>query len=124
MMVDSPGLFIMESTPERQLASWLFAKHLVSPEVQAQLVQSMFTLPVSNGAMAYLDDFVTAHPQWVKAYNRLDKAQHLPFSESWGYGRWVLQDGINRLFAIEEAQVGDILEQVDEMIQSLEGAEQ
>jgi hypothetical protein len=48
----------------------------------------------------------------------------LPVSESWGYGRWVLQDGINRLFAIEEEQVGDILEQVDEMIQSLEGTAQ
>jgi multiple sugar transport system substrate-binding protein len=124
MLVDSPGLFIMENTPEEQLASWLFAKHLLSPEVQAQLAQSMFTLPVRNSAMAYLDDFVLAYPQWESAYNRLGQAQHLPVSESWGYGRWVLQDGINRLFAIEEEQVGDILEQVDEMIQSLEGTAQ
>jgi hypothetical protein len=84
----------------------------------------MFTLPVRNSAMAYLDDFVLAYPQWESAYNRLGQAQHLPVSESWGYGRWVLQDGINRLFAIEEEQVGDILEQVDEMIQSLEGTAQ
>jgi ABC-type glycerol-3-phosphate transport system substrate-binding protein len=124
MMVDSPGLFIMENTPEEQLASWLFAKHLLTAEVQAQLVQSMFTLPVRNSAMDYLDDFVLAYPQWESAYNRLGQAQYLPVSDTWGYGRWVLQDGINRLFAIEEAQVGDILEQVDEMIQSLEGTAQ
>ncbi|MDF1521071.1 MAG: extracellular solute-binding protein [Brevefilum sp.] len=124
VMVDSPGLFIMENTPEEQLASWLFAKHLLSPEIQAQLVQSMFTLPVRNSAMAYLEDFVTTYPQWGSAYNRLGQAQHLPVSDTWGYGRWVLQDGINRLFAIEEAQVGDILEQVDDMIQSLEGTAQ
>ncbi|HEY9121898.1 MAG TPA: extracellular solute-binding protein [Brevefilum sp.] len=124
MMVDSRGLFIMESTPDEQLASWLFAKHLLSPEVQAQLVQSMFTLPVRNSALEYLEDFVTAYPQWESAHNRLGQAQHLPISDTWAYGRWVLQDGINRLFAIEEAQVGDILEQVDQMIQSLEGTGQ
>jgi len=124
MMVDSPGLFIMESTPEEQLASWLFAKHLLTPEVQAQLVQSMFTLPVSNNALDYLVDFVLAYPQWMSAYDRLDQAQHLPVTETWGYGRWVLQDGINRLFVIEEEQVADILAQVDEMILTLEGTEQ
>ena len=124
MMVDSPGLFIMESSPEEQLASWLFAKHLLSAEVQAQLVQSMFTLPVRESALAYLDDFVLEYPQWVSAYDLLGQAQYMPISETWGYGRWVLQDGINRLFAIEEEEVGDILEQVDEMILNLEGTDQ
>ncbi|MDY6847489.1 MAG: extracellular solute-binding protein [Chloroflexota bacterium] len=121
MMVDSPGLFIMESSPEEQLASWLFAKHLLSAEVQAQLVQSMFTLPVRESALDYLDDFVLEYPQWMSAYDRLDRAQHLPISETWGYARWVLQDGINRLFAYGADPVGDILAQVDEMIESLEG---
>jgi ABC-type glycerol-3-phosphate transport system substrate-binding protein len=121
MLVDGPGIFIAESTPEKQLAAWLFAKHLLTPEVQAKLVQSLFTLPVRETSMDLLGDFVNDYPQWAQALERVDHAYYQPISEEWGFGRWVLQDAILRLFAAEEEQVTSILAQLDETILELDG---
>lgn len=121
ILVDSPGLFISESTPEAQMGAWLFAKHLLTPEIQARLVQSLFTLPVRSSAIEYLDDFASENPQWLDAYELVEDAGHLPISTGWGYGRWILQDAIIRSFAIEDEEVSSILEELDQMILELEG---
>jgi ABC-type glycerol-3-phosphate transport system substrate-binding protein len=121
MVVDSPGLFISESTPEKQLAAWLFAEHLLTPEIQARLVQSLFSLPVRESAIDYLGDFPAEYPQWTQSYEMIDVAHHLPISDDWGVGRWVLQDGIIRLFAQGEEQLTPILEELDQMILDLAG---
>jgi ABC-type glycerol-3-phosphate transport system substrate-binding protein len=121
MLVDGPGLFIMESNPEAQLGAWLFAKHLVTPEIQARLVQSLFTLPVRSSTLEQLNDFVSAYPQWAAAVEMVSNANHLPISEGWGYGRWLLEDAIRRTFVTEEEDLTIILEQLDEMITEYEG---
>jgi len=122
MLVDSPGLFITESTPEVQLGAWLFAKHLLTPEVQARLVQSLFTLPVRSSALDELDEFISSYPQWATAVEMVNGADHLPISEGWGYGRWLLEDAIRRSFANQEEDTSTILEQLDQIILELEGA--
>lgn len=122
MLVDSPGLFITESSPEAQLGAWLFAKHLVTPEVQARLVQSLFTLPVRLSTLEELNDFITAYPQWAAAVEMVDNANHLPISVGWGYGRWLLEDAIRRAFVTEEDDLSINLQQLDEMILEFEGA--
>ena len=121
ILVDSPGLFITESTPEEQLGAWLFARHLLTPEIQARLVQSLFTLPVRASAMDELEDFLGDYPQWGVVVSQMENAEYLPVSEGWGYGRWVLEDAIRRSFAIEGEDISPILEQLDEMILEFEG---
>jgi len=121
MLVDSPGLFFTAGTPEEQLGAWLFAKHLLTPEVQARLVQSLFTLPVRSSAINDLGDFVSDYPQWGKAVDLVEYAQPLPISVGWGYGRWMLQDAIRRSFAIEGEDVSTILEELDAMILEFDG---
>lgn len=121
MLVNSPGLFITESSLEAQLGAWLFAKHLVTPEIQARLVQSLFTLPVRSSTVDDLDDFITEYPQWAAAVEMVGNANHLPISEGWGYGRWLLEDAIRRSFVTEEEDLSIILDQLDEMILEFEG---
>ncbi len=121
MLVDGPGLFITESEPEAQLAAWLFAKYMLTPEVQARIVESMYTLPVRESAIDFLQDFVRTYPQWMDAFDLIDTAGYLPISKAWGYGRWILQDAINRSFVIEDEDISTILEQLDEMILEFEG---
>jgi ABC-type glycerol-3-phosphate transport system substrate-binding protein len=121
MVIDSPGLFIPESSQEEQLGAWLFAKHLLTPEIQARLVQSLFTLPVRSSALDDLNDFVSTYPQWAAAVEMVEGAIHLPISEDWGYSRWLLEDAIRRSFAIEDDDVSTILEQLDETILEFEG---
>ena len=120
MLVDGPGLMISADSPENQLAAWLFAKHLLEPEVQARLIQAMFTLPVRRSAMESLVGFTRDYPQWAQAVELIEKAEGLPTSQGWGLGQWVLQDAITRLILSEEANTRAILEQLDQTIVELE----
>ncbi len=54
MNVDLASLSIPKSTPETQLAAWLFIQHFTSPEIQAYWSQSTDYLAVRSSAGRYL----------------------------------------------------------------------
>ena len=120
MVIDGPGLMVSADSPENQMAAWLFAQHLLSPEIQAKLVQQLFTLPVRRSAVDELDDFSDQYPQWAQGLALVDDAQTLPITENWAVAQWVLQDGILRLFNLPEGDVSTILGEVDAMIGDME----
>ncbi|HCU56945.1 MAG TPA: hypothetical protein DF984_01735 [Anaerolineaceae bacterium] len=124
MLVDSPGLMVTADTPENQMAAWLFARYLLSPEVQAKLVRSGFSLPVRESALALLADFANQYPQWAQAVEMMDIARPVPISSGWGIGQWVLQDGFYRLLQGERDDLPRILEDVDALVAELETREQ
>lgn len=119
--IDSPGLFITESSPEKQLAAWLFAKHLLSPEIQAELIESSFMLPVRQSTMELIGDFSESYPQWVQAVDLVENAAMVPTSEEWDLGQWVLQDAIYQIMIRDAEQLPTILEELDQMILELTG---
>jgi multiple sugar transport system substrate-binding protein len=121
VLVDSPGLMVVESSPESQLAAWLFASHLIAPEIQAELVQSLFTLPVRESATESLGEFFTMYPQYREALDLVDTAVAAPASTGWGISRWLLQDVTNRLIFSELDDIPLLLQQLDEMISEFEG---
>ena len=121
LLVDSPGLMVSADTPENQMAAWLFARYLLEPEVQAQLVQQSFTIPVRSSSLAFLDDFGQDYPQWAQTVEMMDVMEVLPISEEWGISQWVLQDAFGRILHGDEDQIPDILEEVDRLINELEG---
>lgn len=121
ILVDGPGLMITADSPENELAAWLFAKYLLEPEIQSQIVRSFFSLPVRQSAMDMLLDFEENYPQWAQGAAMLESASALPVTRSWGTAQWVLQDAVFRLLQAESDQVAIILEQLDEMILDLTG---
>ena len=124
MLVDSPGLMVTADTPEKQMAAWLFARYLLSPEVQAELVQSGFSLPVRESALDLLSGFASQYPQWAQAVEMMDIARPVPISSGWGIGQWVLQDGFYRLLQGERDDLPTILEEVDALVAELEAREE
>ena len=122
IIVDGPGLMVTAGSLENELAAWLFAKHLLEPELQAELVQSMFTLPVRASTFDLLGDFIEDYPQWAQGADLIDSANALPVSHGWGMAQWVLQDAVFRLLQSETNQVTLFLELVDEMVQDLAGS--
>lgn len=120
MIIDGPGLMLTADTPEQQLAAWLFAKHLLEPEVQAALVESLLTLPVRTSAMTHLEDLAADYPQWAQGVALIDRAVPLPVSEAWGIGQWVLQDAINRLLPAEKNETDTVLQELDRMLDEFE----
>ena len=123
MLVDSPGLMVTADTPENQMAAWLFARYLLSPEVQAELVQSGFSLPVRESTLGLLAYFADQYPQWAQAVELMDIARPIPISSGWGIGQWVLQDGFYRLLQGDIDDLPTILEEVDALVAELEARE-
>ena len=121
IIVDGPGLMIGADSPEQQLAAWLFARYLLEAEAQASLVRSLFSVPVRESAMQHLEDFSAEYPQWAQGASLISSARTVPVSDHWGLSQWVLQDAIFRLLQSEENRTDEILEQLDEMIEMVEG---
>ncbi len=128
ILVGGPGLMVTADSPENQMAAWLFARYLLEPEVQAELVSSGFTLPVRESALDLLSDFSAAYPQWAQAVLMVDRAAPLPVSDGWGVAQWVLQDALYQLMHLEitpgssiSAELAPILQVLDESIIELEG---
>jgi len=131
LLINGPGLMLTADTPENQMAAWLFARYLLEPDVQAEIVRSGFTLPVRDSALALLDEFGAAYPQWAQAAALVGSADPLPVSDAWGVGQWVLQDAINQFMHLDipldstiEAELSPILEQLDATIVELAGMDQ
>jgi multiple sugar transport system substrate-binding protein len=122
ILIDGPGLMITAGTPEDELAAWLFTKYLLEPKVQAELVESLFTLPVRESAMDLLADFKVDYPQWAQGAALIESASVLQASEDWGIAQWALQDAVNRILQDESGNVTLILEQLDELIIDLTGS--
>ena len=96
--VYGPSFRLLKSTPEGQLASWLFVKWLTSPENQARLAQSDQFLPVRASSLDGLKTLQAKYPQWEKAVGLLDSARSEPPFHSWMDVRWAVSDATTQLF--------------------------
>nr|HRJ45078.1 extracellular solute-binding protein [Caldilineaceae bacterium] len=67
-------VMIPVTTPERQLAAWIFIKWFTSPEIQAEWSRISGYFPTRVSAGQFLTDYYEANPQWAQA------AALLPFS--------------------------------------------
>ena len=63
---------VCRSTPEKQLASWLFLKWFTSPEQQARWVRASNYFPVRRSTAAQLAGYFEENPRYGKAYGFLD----------------------------------------------------
>ncbi len=96
--VFGPSLNMFPSTPEKQLASWLFMKWLTGPEQQAKIIEAAGTLPVRASSMDYLEEYNKRNPQWSQAVSALFSARSEPGYPSWKNVRWALGDASRQLF--------------------------
>ena len=67
-------VMITRTTPEQELAAWIFVKWFTTPEVQAQWVEASNYFPTRVATDEFLGDYVSQNPQWGAA------AALLPFS--------------------------------------------
>lgn len=71
VLATGPALTILRSTPERQLASWLFLKWLSEPEQQARWARATHTLSVRISTADLLQDVFAEDPQYEQAHRLL-----------------------------------------------------
>ena len=77
-MLDTPkvniygaSLSILKTTPEEQLASWLFIKWLTETEQSARWTRASNYFPVRKSAADELTDYFSENPQFEKAFSFL-----------------------------------------------------
>ena len=110
-----PSYSVLKSTPEKQLAAWLFARWLLSPENQAQWVEATGLFPLLNSMLDMIGPYRTASPQWDTAVGDLSLAQGVPQLASWRKVRYVLEDGTKVIFQtnIPVDEIPSVLTEMD-----------
>jgi ABC-type glycerol-3-phosphate transport system substrate-binding protein len=121
--VYGPSYTLLESTPERQLAAWLFVRWLLSAENQAKWVETTGTLPLRTATLDLLADYRSAHPQWDAAVQSLPLAQGVPQRADWRTVRYVLADGTLSIFRMDVkiADIPNVLAEMDATAEELSG---
>jgi multiple sugar transport system substrate-binding protein len=123
MVTYGPALVVLAAEPEQELAAWLFARWLASPEVQARWVQNQGTLPTRASVLDLLADYRESHPQWDAAVELLPYAQVEPGRPSWRLVHFVLSDAGRYLFSplVTGLQIPEIIETLDQAAVELDG---
>lgn len=121
VMAEGPSYAVFSSTPEKQLAAWLFIRWMSTPDHQMRIVAKSSTLPLSAGVLPLLTDFRASLPQWNAIINLLPQIQTPPADANWGYANTVLEDSSWQLFksGMKSEQIPDLLAQMDSMLQEL-----
>jgi ABC-type glycerol-3-phosphate transport system substrate-binding protein len=70
--VQGASLSIFRTTPEKQLAAWLFMKWLTEPEQQARWARASNYLPIRESAGAELQDYFEENPKYEQAFGFLN----------------------------------------------------
>jgi ABC-type glycerol-3-phosphate transport system substrate-binding protein len=116
-----PSYSLMRTTPERQLAAWLFVRWLLQPESQAQWVEQTGLFPLRNSVIDMIGPYRAALLQWESARGYLSLAKNVPQLASWRNVRYVLEDGMTVLFQtnLPVDKLTSVLEEMDAMAQEL-----
>jgi multiple sugar transport system substrate-binding protein len=111
LVIYGSSYVLLKSTPEQELASWLFVRWLLSPENQKKWVEVTGLFPLRTSSLEPLTDYKNSHPQWSAAVDLLPQAQIQPQLASWRKIRVMLGDGFNTVFSsnIPAGRVADIL---------------
>lgn len=116
-----PSYSVLGSTPERQLAAWLFMRWLLLPESQSQWVEQTGLFPLRNSVIDMIGPYRQASPQWEAARGYLTLARGVPQLASWRKVRYVLEDGMAMLFQtnLPVDKLASVLEEMDAMAQEV-----
>ncbi|MBX3013110.1 MAG: extracellular solute-binding protein [Caldilineaceae bacterium] len=71
-------VMITVTTPEQQLAAWLFIKWFTSPEVQAKWDEISGYFPTRVSTVEYLQEYLASNPQWAQAVELLPYSAYEP----------------------------------------------
>lgn len=112
---------VLDSTPEQQVAAWLFLRWLASPANQSRLVQVNSTLPLSSTAIDILSVYGQHHQAWQQAIMWIPLAQPEPALASWREAGVIIADAAWQLFQpySNSDDVGMILEFLGETIEEV-----
>lgn len=118
-----PSYIPLSHSPEEGLAAWLFTRWMLSAENQAQWVEMTGLLPLRLSVLDMIAPYRSASPEWDSAVSALDFTQAVPELASWREVRYLLSDGMQRIFQVNlpVEQIPALLEEMQSMALELSG---
>jgi multiple sugar transport system substrate-binding protein len=118
LVIYGSSFVVLKSTDVRQLAAWLFARWMLSPENQARWVLSTGLFPLRTSSMASLQDYRQEHPQWAAAVELIPQGRLQPKLASWRIVRVMLGDGFDHIFRVDmpSGQIAVVLAEMDRTV--------
>lgn len=113
------SLVIFQSTPEEELASWLFLKYLLSPEIQAEWVQYSYLYPTRADSLWHLREFRQQNPHWAEGLNLLKYGRTAPLHPAWITIQLALEDAFEDIIAQPELTPNQLLLALDQLAAEL-----
>ncbi|MCD6476006.1 MAG: ABC transporter substrate-binding protein [Anaerolineaceae bacterium] len=102
---------IPASTPEREIAAWLFVKYYTSPEVQAKWAMASGYFPVRSSVAAGLTDYFDANPAYKTAFDMLQYGVAEPPVPGYDFARDLASEAMAAI--VDGADVAETLAKLD-----------
>jgi ABC-type glycerol-3-phosphate transport system substrate-binding protein len=121
LIAEGPIFSVLKTTPEKQLASWLFVRWLLSSENQARWVVATGMFPLRISSYEALAGYRGSHKQWDVAVGYMDNLATQPQLASWRKARLVLGDGSKFIFRnnLSLDQIPGVLTEMDTTVQEI-----
>ena len=111
-------VMITRTTPEQQLAAWLWIKYYTQPEIQADWVKASNYFPTRATTEEYLGDYMSENPIWASAVNLLQYGIGEPQLISYQTVRDETEKAFNLI--LEGADIQATLDELTEMANELQ----
>ena len=121
LVVYGASYILFTSDEADQLAAWLFVRWLLSPENQADWINTEGLFPLQAGTISIMGEYAAGHPVWEEAVKLLPQGRITPQLPAWRTVRVALGDGFNFMFRVDTptGQVPAILAQLDTIVTDL-----
>ena len=110
-----PSFAMVSSTPEEQLASWLFMKWFTEPVNQATWIEASAYYPTRASVLDLLGDYMESNARWADSLAYIEYGKVEPRFESYQSVRYALQDAIAQI-----AQEGFTADQIPGLLAELQ----
>ncbi len=112
MNIYGASVSIPKTTPERELAAWLFVKYFTSPEVQAKWAKASNYFPVRKSVAEGLSDYFEQNPAYKTAFELLPYGKFEPPVPGYDFVRDKVEEAMAAI--ADGADVKSTLDQLTE----------
>lgn len=105
-------VMITVTSPEQQLAAWIFIKWFTSPEIQAKWDQISGYFPTRASTVDFLQEYLASNPQWAQAVEMLPYSAYEPQLISYTGVRDAMTEAFNAI--IQGADIQSTLDTLNE----------
>lgn len=112
MNVYGASVSIPKSTPEQELAAWLFIKYYTTTEVQAKWAQASEYFPVRASVAKDLEEYFSTRPAYKTAFDMLQYSKFEPPTPGYDFVREMVNTAMATIIADPFPEVKGLLDQL------------